>query len=249
METNIILSKECSQASLYQYFGTIYQLSHNGNEFPINLDQVFHLVYITKGKAVEALKKNFIEGIDYKILLPQLGKQTRGGQNRVDYYLSVPCLEFFIARKVRAVFEVYRQVFHRVADEAVSGNQSQIQLLMEVLDGKKREIEVLTQANIALQKKVDQLEEELSARMKQKKLISTTKIAQLFGYRSGGELLSILEDKDVIFRAGESWMLMPEYEGKGYAEYLRWSHNGRSIDYIGWTKKGVSMLVVKLNIW
>ena len=29
--------------------------------------------------------------------------------------LSVPCLEFFIARKVRSVFEVYRQVFHKVA--------------------------------------------------------------------------------------------------------------------------------------
>ena len=29
--------------------------------------------------------------------------------------LSVPCLEFFIARKVRPVFEVYRQVFHKVA--------------------------------------------------------------------------------------------------------------------------------------
>ena len=29
--------------------------------------------------------------------------------------LSVPCLEFFIARKVRQVFEVYRQVFHKVA--------------------------------------------------------------------------------------------------------------------------------------
>lgn len=29
--------------------------------------------------------------------------------------LSIPCLEFFIARKVRPVFEVYRQVFHKVA--------------------------------------------------------------------------------------------------------------------------------------
>lgn len=29
--------------------------------------------------------------------------------------LSLPCLEFFIARKVRPVFEVYRQVFHKVA--------------------------------------------------------------------------------------------------------------------------------------
>lgn len=32
------------------------------------------------------------------------------------YMLSLPCFEFFIARKVRSVFEVYRQVFHKVAD-------------------------------------------------------------------------------------------------------------------------------------
>ena len=38
--------------------------------------------------------------------------------------LSVPCLEFFIARKVRPVFEVYRQVFHKVASGGISlGNQ------------------------------------------------------------------------------------------------------------------------------
>ena len=40
------------------------------------------------------------------------------------YMLSVPCLEYLIARKVRPVFEVYRQVFHKVAGGGISlGNQ------------------------------------------------------------------------------------------------------------------------------
>ena len=30
----------------------------------------------------------------------------------MEYWLSVSCLEFFIARKVREVFDVYREVFH-----------------------------------------------------------------------------------------------------------------------------------------
>ena len=34
-----------------------------------------------------------------------------GGRPVETYYLSIPCLEFFIARKVRPVFEVYRTVF------------------------------------------------------------------------------------------------------------------------------------------
>lgn len=36
------------------------------------------------------------------------------------YMLSVPCLEFFIARKVRPVFEVYRKVFHKVVEGNVT---------------------------------------------------------------------------------------------------------------------------------
>lgn len=47
-----------------------------------------------------------------------------GGRPQNTYMLSVPCLEFFIARKVRPVFEVYRQVFHKVAGGGISlGNQ------------------------------------------------------------------------------------------------------------------------------
>lgn len=42
-----------------------------------------------------------------------------GGNNKVDYKLSVSCLEFFIARKVRPVFEVYRQVFHKAINNIV----------------------------------------------------------------------------------------------------------------------------------
>lgn len=100
-------------------------MSKDSKEFPVNLDEVWPLVYAEKGKAVRALKSNelFVEGIDF-ILLAQNGKQegnngkqvnSWGGNNQVTYMLSVPCLEFFIARKVRPVFEVYRQVFHKVA--------------------------------------------------------------------------------------------------------------------------------------
>lgn len=45
------------------------------------------------------------------------GENSRKGRPIEKYYLSVSCLEFFIARKIRAVFEVYRQVFHKVAEK------------------------------------------------------------------------------------------------------------------------------------
>nr|DAF71380.1 MAG TPA: hypothetical protein [Caudoviricetes sp.] len=46
------------------------------------------------------------------------------GRPQNTYMLSIPCLEYLIARKVRPVFEVYRQVFHKVAGGGISlGNQ------------------------------------------------------------------------------------------------------------------------------
>ena len=115
---NIILSKESSNNELKCYFEAVLKLSQSDNEFPINLDQVWMLAYSAKEKAVRALTSSelFVEGIDFKVLA-QNGENPKGGRPRQNYYLSVSCLEYFIARKVRPVFEVYRQVFHKAAKE------------------------------------------------------------------------------------------------------------------------------------
>lgn len=126
------LTKQSTDQEIKAYFEEVLRLSRDSEEFPVNLDEVWPLVYSRKDKAVRALKEGelFIEGIDY-IPLPQNGERLEGnllaqngkrmangqfnGCDKVTYMLSVPCLEFFIARKVRPVFEVYRQVFHKVA--------------------------------------------------------------------------------------------------------------------------------------
>lgn len=163
METNIILKKGTDENTLLQYFGVIHELSRSGNEFPINLDQVYHLVYSRKDKAVEVLKSTFIEGIDYHVNLnfPPNGEKLNlevnnfspngkelisgddnfaaksakiRGRKKDQYYLSVPCLEFFIARKVRDVFEVYRKVFHKVVERSIEGDTTSQQILSETFN-------------------------------------------------------------------------------------------------------------------
>lgn len=62
------------------------------------------------------LSKNQPQNVDNQFLA-QNGENSRKGRPIEKYYLSVSCLEFFIARKIRAVFEVYRQVFHKVAEK------------------------------------------------------------------------------------------------------------------------------------
>lgn len=127
------LTKQSSEAEIKAYFCAVLHLSESDEEFPVNLDDVWPLVYSRKDKAVRALKEgeSFFEGIDYQPL-PQNGERLKdkplrkdaqrsdkgqfNGADKVIYMLSVPCLEFFIARKVRPVFEVYRKVFHKVAE-------------------------------------------------------------------------------------------------------------------------------------
>jgi hypothetical protein len=111
------LSLSSSTEEIKRYFKAVLEISKSNEPYPVNLDMVWMLAYSRKDNATKELSKNFIEGIDYQPLR-QNAERTKGGQNKIDYYLSVSCLEYFIARKVRPVFDVYREVFHKVNEIA-----------------------------------------------------------------------------------------------------------------------------------
>lgn len=160
----IQLTKQSSDSEIKAYFIQVLNLSRSKEEFPVNLDEVWPLVFKFRSDAVRALSKSnlFVKDIDYQVLstnaqksgvfsqnaqksgvfaqngkksgvFPQNGEKSDDtqadgksamGRPQNTYMLSVPCLEFFIARRVRPVFEVYRQVFHKVAGGSISlGNQ------------------------------------------------------------------------------------------------------------------------------
>lgn len=131
-----ILTKESSTAEIRRYFTAVLKLSQSDQEFPVNLDQVFPLVYNKKSDAVDVLSKTFIQDVDYQVLR-QNPQNPNGGRPKVDYLLSVPCMEFFIARKVRPVFEVYRQVFHKAVHKSEKAINS------DNVNKLKKEIELL----------------------------------------------------------------------------------------------------------
>lgn len=151
VNNNFQLTKQSSDSEIKAYFIQVLNLSRSKEEFPVNLDEVWPLVFKFRADAVRALAKNnlFVKDIDYQVFSKnaensevlfhsknkpneaasynaKTDKDGRnlGGRPQNIYMLSVPCLEFFIARKVRPVFEVYRQVFHKVAGGGISlGNQ------------------------------------------------------------------------------------------------------------------------------
>jgi len=115
LEMGGIKAPQPVQNDLEIYFRKISDLYDAGEEFPVNLDEVYPLVYSTKGNAVRDLKNNFLQDVDYLSLIKNdKQKDGSGGQNEVTYMLSVSCLEYFIARRVPEVFNVYREIFHRV---------------------------------------------------------------------------------------------------------------------------------------
>lgn len=106
------LTLQSSTEELKAYFEAVCRIiDTNNDEFPINLDEVWPLAYAEKGAAVRALKNGFIEDVDYKAI-DTFTKREIGGTRTTDYFITVSCLEFLIARKERSVFEVYRRVFH-----------------------------------------------------------------------------------------------------------------------------------------
>lgn len=114
------LSKTSSSEEIKSYFNAILKLTKASEEFPVNLDEVWPLVYENRADAVRALKRDFVEGEDYNPLrqnaVPE--NQSFNPNPKIDYFLTVSCLEYFIVKKVRPVFEVYRKVFHKAAEHA-----------------------------------------------------------------------------------------------------------------------------------
>ena len=119
---NITLTKTSNQSDIERYFRGVLELDKQNNEFSVNLDDVWQLAYERKDNAVRGLKANFIENVDF-IVIRNNAENSSAGRPTDDYYITSACLEYFVARKVRPVFEVYRRVFHKVA----SGEMTEIE--------------------------------------------------------------------------------------------------------------------------
>lgn len=156
---NTVLKFEASKEQLLAYFESVCRLVQQQEPFPINLDEVWQLAYTEKGAAVRALKNGFIENVDYKTV-DTITKREIGSTRTTEYFINVSCLEFLIARRHRAVFEVYRQVFHKTA-EMLSRQRIPIapQSYAEALRQLADEVEAKEKAQLLLAEKTEQLDE------------------------------------------------------------------------------------------
>lgn len=102
-----VLTRGSSGKELREFFSAVAEREERGNGFPADLDSVWRLAgYAHREDAAWDLRANYAEGVDYLCF----GQDAPGG---ADYYLSVPCMEFFALRKWRAAFDTYRDVFRQ----------------------------------------------------------------------------------------------------------------------------------------
>lgn len=130
----IALTKNSTSSDVKLYFEEILNLSRSSDEFPVNLDDVWPLVYSRKDKALQTLKNSglFIKDADYKVF-PQMVENSKGGRPTEIIMISLSCLEYLIARKKREVFEVYRQVFHKAMNPVMSESDALVDTVQHIM--------------------------------------------------------------------------------------------------------------------
>ena len=157
MNENLILTKESVPSDIERYFRGVLALDQQDKVFSVNLDDVWQLAYTRKDAAVRALKANFIENVDY-ITIHQNVETATGGVKVSNYYLTSACLEYFVARKVRPVFEVYRRVFHHaVAQVQQPSLQEQIQAKLAFADWSAKFLNLNEASKLGIAQKIGKM--------------------------------------------------------------------------------------------
>lgn len=161
MNGNLILTKDSVPADIERYFRGVLALDQQDKVFSVNLDDVWRLAYNRKDAAVRALKANFIENVDY-LTLPQNVERSEDGtfiSGGTDYYLTSACLEYFVARKVRPVFEVYRRVFHHAVAQVQQqpSLQEQIQAKLAFADWSAKFLNLNDASKLGIAQKIGKM--------------------------------------------------------------------------------------------
>lgn len=237
------------------YFKSICRLvDETQEEFPVNLDDVWPLVYGRKEEAVRALTTDFqySEGVDYKVLRKN-AENPLGGRPTNEYHLSVSCLEHFIARKKREVFEVYRQFFHGLRRGEIKRTLSRKELALMVIQAEE-EKERLMLANKAMDAELKEAAPKVEYHDKvlsSEGYLTVNMIASSLGI-SDRKLNKLLCDWKVQYKESGCYHLYSDLRGKGYAKQKPYPYtdnmgNIKTKQHLYWTETGKKFIVELYN--
>lgn len=236
---DIVLSKESSEEQIKAYFNAVLELSKKQEEFPINFDEVWMIVYEDKRSAIYELKDKFLQGIDYQTVRKKVKASNVAGYVWADEYkLTISCMEFFIARKVRPVFEVYRQIFHKATE--LDFKLPNFNNPAEAARAWALEYEAKQQAQL----EAKEAQDNVKRLVHDSKTYTAGEIAKEVGLRSAIELNNRLAKMEVQFKQNGTWLLYAKYADLGYTSVKQTVlDNGRIIYDRRWTGAGRDFIV------
>lgn len=215
------------------------ELSKKQEEFPINFDEVWMIVYEDKRSAIYELKDKFLQGIDYQTVRKKVKASNVAGYVWADEYkLTISCMEFFIARKVRPVFEVYRQIFHKATE--LDFKLPNFNNPAEAARAWALEYEAKQQAQL----EAKEAQDNVRRLVHDSKTYTAGEIAKEVGLRSAIELNNRLAKMEVQFKQNGTWLLYAKYADLGYTSVKQTVlDNGRIIYDRRWTGAGRDFIV------
>lgn len=204
----------------------------------------------------------FNENIDYKTCYPKMGSEIHGGQNMIDYEISVEmakqiCMlqrsskgrqyrEYFLA--IEKAWNTPEQVMARalkLADRTINTLKYQI----EVKDAQiEAQIQEITAKEEVIEQKTKQIKEMkpkatyFDRVMQCTDLLPITNIAKDYGW-SAARLNKFLKDRKVQYKLGNVWYLYQKYAENGYASsktnlYISKDGQYHVKAHMYWTQKG-----------
>jgi len=130
-----------TQDNLRMYFEWVKERFDSGEQYPYDLEELVGIAFTQKVKALEALKKDFKQVVDY-IIVSQNGNNVFGnGRPSKQYFLTPLCFESMVARRCQPVMEIYVKVFHaavNVAKTPVTSGQMFMEVAKQFLELENR---------------------------------------------------------------------------------------------------------------
>ena len=110
---------ENQRVDLFRYFADVHARWLGGEQYPYDLEELVPTVFKFKGDAVKEVVDKYTQDVDYR-LIGQISKDKNSvsGVRKTDkYYLTCECFEHMVAKRNKAVFAVYSQIFHATVEE------------------------------------------------------------------------------------------------------------------------------------
>ena len=185
----------------------------------------------------------FSEHTDYETCSPNLGSEIHGGQNKVDYRMTIDMAKEICMLQRTDRGKQARQYFIE-CEKRLKGQEQPVTLEQQMAQGLLAAQKLLdtTRLELAQSKQIiNELQPKASYYdliLQSKSLMSVSKIAKDFG-KSAVWLNRKLEEKKIQYSQGGVWLLYQKYAEKGYTQSTTHAIDDEHSKLLTkWTQKG-----------